>query len=158
MRTINIKLSEGGISQAIRDLQRFQHSIDRKSAKLVDELVNGGYEMARFAFGNTASVDRVSEEGFGMIEAVGEAVTIMEFGAGVATMESHPLAENSPHLVKEWEYSRTEGSGEGYLTGRWHFPPGSDIEYDRIEPRHGILDARDYIVNNLETKARSVFK
>ena len=155
MRTINIKLSEGGISQAIRDLQRFQHSIDRKSAKLVDELVNGGYEMARFAFGNTASVDKVSEEGFGMIEAVGEAVTIMEFGAGVATMESHPLAENSPHLVKEWEYSRTEGSGEGYLTGRWHF---GGIPFDRIEPRHGILDARDYIVNNLETKARSVFK
>lgn len=155
MRTVNIKLSVGGISQAIRDLERFQHSIDRKSAKLVDELVNGGYEMARFAFGSTASVEKVSEEGFGMIEAVGEAVIIMEFGAGVATMESHPLAENSPHLVKEWEYSRTEGSGEGYLTGRWHF---GGIPYDRIEPRHGILDARDYIVNNLEAKARSVFK
>lgn len=155
MRTVNIKLSVGGISQAIRDLESFQRSIDRKSAKLVDELVNGGYEMARFAFGGTASVEKVSEEGFGMIEAVGEAVTIMEFGAGVATMESHPLAENSPHLVKEWEYSRTEGSGEGYLTGRWHF---GGIPYDRIEPRHGILDARDYIVNNLETKARSVFK
>ena len=155
MRQIRIELSVGGISQAIRKLESYQHSIERKSAKLVDELVNGGAEMARYAFGSTAEVDKISEDGYGIIEAVSPNVVIMEFGAGVATMEEHPLAENSPHLVKEWEYSRTEGSGEGYLTGRWHF---GGIPYDRVEPRHGILDARDYIVNNLETKARSVFK
>ena len=155
MKTIRIELSVGGISQAIRKLESYQHSIDRKAAKLVDELVNGGYEMARFAFGSTADVQKISENGYGIIEAVGDNVVIMEFGAGVGTMEEHPLAENSPYLVKEWEYSRTVGSGEGYLTGRWHF---GGIPYDRVVPRHGILDARDYIVNNLEAKARSVFK
>ena len=155
MKTIRIELSVGGISQAIRKLESYQHSIERKAAKLIDELVNGGYEMARYAFGSTAEVDKISEDGFGIIEAVGENVVIMEFGAGVATMEDHPLAENSPHPVKEWEYSKTVGSGEGFLTGRWHF---GGIPYDRVEPRHGILDARDYIVHNVEAKARSVFK
>lgn len=158
MKRITVKLSTGGINRAIRELEKYQARVDEKTAKLIDELVDGGAEMARYAYGNSATVDHVSEEGFGIIEASGRSVMFMEFGAGLATMTDHPMAGNAPVPIREWEYSRTEGSGEGYLTGRWHFPPGSDIEYDRIEPRHGLLDARDFIVENLETKARGVFE
>lgn len=153
-KTIQIDLSIGGINKAIRELGKYQDRIEQKTAQLVDELVDGGAEMAKFAFGSTATVDKISENGVGIIEAVGENLTIMEFGAGVATMEESPLAKNAPHPVKQWEYSRTVGSGEGFLTGRWHF---GGIPYDRVEPRHGMLDAMDYIINNLEDKARSVF-
>lgn len=161
-KTIHVDLSVGGINKAIRELERYQQELERKTAQLVDELVDGGAEMAKFAFGSTATVDKVSEEGTGIIEAVGENVYIMEFGAGMATMEDHPLKQNAPVNVYRWSYSKEVGSGEGYYTammnsgnGYWHF--GGQV-YSAIPPRHGMLDARDYIINNLEAKARSVFK
>ena len=160
-KTIHVRLSVGGINNAIRSLERYQQRLEEKTAELVDELVSGGAEMARYAFGSTATVDQISEEGTGIIEAVGEHVIIMEFGAGMATMEDHPLVENAPVDVYRWSYSEQVGSGEGFYTasmnggqGYWHF---GGLLYDRIIPRHGILDARDYIVTNLEAKARSVF-
>lgn len=154
MKTINIRLSPEGIASAISQLVKYQDSIQEKTAELVDHLTEYGKAEAKTAFGGAATVSSMSEDGYGIIEAVGESIVIMEFGAGLATMESHPLAGNSPYTVEQWEYSRTVGSGEGALTGRWHF---GGIPYDRVEPRHGMLDAHDYIVNNVEFAARKVF-
>jgi len=160
-KNISITLSIGSINKAIKDLERYQARIERKSAELVNELVDGGAEMAKYAFGNSVSVEKVAEDGVGIIEAVGDAVMFMEFGAGMATMENHPMASNAPADVYRWSYSEQVGSGEGYYTammnggnGYWHF--GGKV-YSAVYPRHGLLDARDYIVNNAEAKARGVF-
>ena len=160
-KTIHVDLSIGSINKAIKSLEAYQSRIERKTAQLVSELTEGGAEMARFAFGTTANVDTISEDGLGIIEAVGENVIIMEFGAGMATMENHPLKDEAPVDVYRWSYSEQVGSGEGYYTammnggyGVWHF---GGKPYSAIEPRHGMLDARDFVVNNLEAKARSVF-
>jgi len=160
-KTISINLSVGSINKAIRELERYQARVERRSAELLKELVDGGAEMARFAFGSTAQVEKIAEDGIGIIEATGEAVVIMEFGAGMATMENHPMAPNAPVDVYRWSYSEQVGSGEGYYTammnggyGYWHF---GGKPYSAVEPRHGLLDARDYIVNNAEMKARGVF-
>lgn len=153
-KTIHVTLSQGGINKAIRELEAYQRRIERNTARLVDELVDGGAEMAEYAFGGSAVVDKISENGTGIIEAVGKAVPFMEFGAGLATMESHRLARNAPFRVQEWSYSEEVGSGEGFETGRWHF--GGKV-YTEVIPRHGLLDARDFIEQNLEEKARKVF-
>lgn len=158
---ISIDLTVSSINKAIQRLERYQKSLDRKTERLVTELATGGAEMARFAFGSTAYVDSISEGGTAIIEAVGEHVIIMEFGAGMATMENHPLAENAPVDVYRWSYSEQVGSGEGYMTalenggqGYWHF--GGAV-FSAVEPRHGMLDARDFVVQNLETKARKLW-
>lgn len=166
-KTIRINLSVGSVNNAIRSLEAYNRRIERKRDELVEELVNGGAEMAEFAFGSTAVINKTAEGGHGMVEAVGKNVIIMEFGAGLSTMEEHPLKDNAPVNVYRWSYSREVGAGEGFITagaglyapgedepGFWHF--GGRI-MSRVEPRHGMLDARDFIVENLEAKARSVF-
>lgn len=111
--------------------------------------------MARFAFGSTAIVEGTTAGTTGKISATGDAIFIMEFGAGVATMTAHPLAPNSPVPIYKWSYSELVGSGEGFRTGKWHF--GRRVYYEVI-PRHGMLDARDFVVENVVDKARKVFK
>lgn len=158
---IRINLSPASIESAIRKLELYQRRVERRTEELVDVLVDGGAEMARYAFGGTATVLKMSEAGEGIIDASGEHVIIMEFGAGMATMENHPLVHNAPVDVYRWSYSEQVGSGEGYITsllnngqGYWHF--GGNV-YTAVQPRHGMLDARDFIINNLENKARVVF-
>ena len=153
-KTIHVDLSVNGVERAIRQLEQYQMRIEQKTAELVDRLVKLGEAEAKASFRSTATVDSVSEDGTGIIEAVGENVIIMEFGAGMATMEDHPLAGSAPVDEYRWSYSEQVGSGEGLLTGRWHF---GGIPYDRVEPRHGMLDARDVIVDNVEFEARKVF-
>lgn len=161
-KVIRVTLSEGGINRAIQQLERYQKSLETRTAKLVDELVDGGAEMARYAFGGWGNVDKISEDGTGLIEVSGENVIIAEFGAGMATMEDHPLAENAPVPIERGSYSELVGSGEfaetyeasGGEDGWWHF---GGKEYHQVVPRHGMLDARDYVIDNLESKARKVF-
>ena len=157
MTTIRIDLSPTGIASAIRKLEALDLEIQQKTETLVEELTEAGAIQAQAAFGGTAAVSTEVNGMNGKIIASGRAVVIMEFGAGLATMEGHPLAGNSPVTVKQWEYSRTVGSGEGYRRHKWHFPPGSDTEYEEVKPRHGILDASDYIKANAEIIARRVF-
>lgn len=165
--TITIDLSVQGIDRAIRKLEHYRDRVEERTCQLVAELTNGGAEMARYAFGSTATVESTTENYHGIIDATGEAVNIMEFGAGLATMEGHPLAPNAAVPVRKWSYSELVGSGEGYANavagnvapgatepGYWHF--GGAV-YTEVIPRHGMLDARDYIVSNAEAKARTVF-
>ena len=153
-KTIRIDLSESSINKAIKQLEKYQKSLEEKTSRLVDILTDGEAEMAKFAFSGWGNVDKISEDGTGIIEVSGDHIIIAEFGAGLATMESHPLAQNAPVDVYKWSYSEQVGSGEGFLTEMWHF---GGATYVAVEPRHGMLDARDYIVNNVESKARQVF-
>lgn len=165
---IDLKLSRGNVTRLIRRLEAYRRHIEPNTERLVSELVNGGAEMARFAFGSTANVEGITSGTTGEIRATGDAIYIMEFGAGIATMTAHPLAPNSPVPIYRWSYSETVGSGEGYNTakagltapgasapGFWHF--GRRMYYQVI-PRHGMLDARDFVVENVVDKARKVFK
>ena len=159
-RTFHVNLSVGGVNQLIRQLERYQQRLDERTGRIVDELVAGGAEMARFAFHSTARVETISENGTGIIEAVGENVIIMEFGAGLSTMESHPMAPRAPVPIRIGSYSRMN---HGQFWDMYQNDPESAYwvfggrHYQRVEPRHGLLDARDYIVTNLMTRARSVF-
>lgn len=154
MKQIHISLGTGSIGKAIRELESYQERISRRAERLVSELTEEGRDIAQASFGRSVKVTGVADGEKGAVEASGSAAVIMEFGAGLMTMEEHPLAENAPVPVHEWSYSETVGSGEGYATGQWHF---GGRAYQYVIPRHGMLDARDHIVNVAEEKARSVF-
>lgn len=153
-KTFNINLTVGSINKAIRELEAFQAKLEEKTTRLLTELTDGGADEARMAFGGWGNVTSSVEGNVGKVEVTGDAVIIAEFGAGMKTMENHPLVQNAPVPVYKWSYSELVGSGEGFLTGRWHF---AGKPYVAIEPKHGMLDAREYIVSNAESKAKEVF-
>ena len=154
MKTIHIGLSIGSINKAIRDLGRYRERLESRTETLVEKLTDESEEIAQSAFGGSVKVSGTVDGNRGTIEAKGKAVPFLEFGAGLTTMEDHPLADNSPVPVREWAYSELAGSGEGYATGKWHF---GGQEYQYVVPRHGLLDARDHIANTAEETARRVF-
>jgi len=166
-KTIRMRLDVRSIENAIRALEAYRDGVEERTHQLVDRLTENGAEEARAAFGNMASVDSVSSGNTGLIEASGPAVIIAEFGAGLSTMENHPMAENAPVPIERWSYSRAYGGeawqyaeagsvAPGEIEPGWWYFGGKQMA--RVEPRHGIMDARDYIENNLVDEARSVFR
>ena len=88
----------------------------------------------------------------GEITVVGDMPLIAEFGAGQATMPV--LFENEPNTpVYEGSYSQLEGTQEYYQYGSWHF--GGEY-YTEVPARHGLLDAKQYIIENSTETALEV--
>jgi len=153
MKTIDIQLSPSSISMAINKLERMRDKLDSGTEQLVKSLTSEAGSMAQMAFGGSAAVSAMANGTEGTITASGEAVTFMEFGAGMATM-GYAFENPQPVPVYPGSWSENEGSGEFAEYGFWHF--GHRV-YTQITPRHGMLNARDYIVDNAEEKAKEVF-
>ena len=160
--TINISLSTESIAAAIRQLRTVEENIRWGLSETIDILVKEGAQIAQAVDGKMATViGQKDDELSGRIIATGEAPIIAEFGAGYATMEAHPFAGKAPVPVEVGSYSRENDGlfywsdyanpGEGY----WYF---GGQEYDRVEPRHGLLDAHDHIVSHAAEIAREVIK
>ena len=89
----------------------------------------------------------------GTIVVAGDMPLIAEFGAGQATMPV--MFENAPATpVYEGSYSELEGSQEYYKYGSWHF--GGEY-FTEVPARHGLLDAKQFIVENGTDIAAEVF-
>ena len=160
--TINISLSTESIAAAIRQLRTVEENLRWGLSETIDILVKEGAQIAQAADGKMATViGQKDDELSGRIIATGEAPIIAEFGAGYATMEDHPFAGKAPVPIEVGSYSRENDGlfywsdyanpGEGY----WYF---GGQEYDRVEPRHGLLDAHDHIVSHAAEIAREVIK
>lgn len=160
--TINISLSTESIAAAIRQLRTVKENIRWGLSETIDILVKEGAQIAQAADGKMATViGQKDDELSGKIIATGEAPIIAEFGAGYATMEDHPFAGKAPVPIEVGSYSRENDGlfywsdyanpGEGY----WYF---GGQEYDRVEPRHGLLDAHDHIVSHAAEIAKEVIK
>ena len=149
-------LDSSSINRAIRQLKQIKDNIQDGLNQTIDILTKDGAMVAQSAYGGmaTATGTMVGEH-TGRIEASGEAAVIAEFGAGDATMLS--WFENPPDTpVYPGSYSESEqGSGEYAATGQWHF--GGKV-FTEVEPRHGLLDAKEYIEANTATVANEVIK
>ena len=159
---INMILSTESIHEAIVRLRQAEENLRWGVDQTVDTLVTDGAYMAQDAYGNMAAATAIMEdEGQGKIVVSGDAAVIAEFGAGYATMEDHPLAKNAPVDVRVGSYSEQNDGmfywsdlanpGEGY----WFF---GGQEYDRVEPRHGLLDAREYIMSHSTEIAKELIR
>lgn len=162
MISIPITLSTESIHDAIVRLRQAEENLRWGVDNTVDTLVADGAHIAQDAYGNMAAATAVMEdEGQGKIVVTGDAAVIAEFGAGYATMEDHPLARRAPVDVRVGSYSEQNDGmfywsdlanpGEGY----WFF---GGREYDRVEPRHGLLDAREYIKGHCAEIAKELIR
>ena len=150
---IDIELSTESIDNAIARLKVRKMHLEEDVEQLVEILTNDGAEVAQAAYGDFP-VEAVPEvKGtHGEITVVGDMPLIAEFGAGQATMPV--LFENEPNTpVYEGSYSQLEGTQEYYQYGSWHF--GGEY-YTEVPARHGLLDAKQYIIENSTETALEV--
>ena len=162
MINIPITLSTESIHQAIVRLRQAEENLRWGASETVDTLISDGADVAQDAYGGMAVATPLMEgESEGKIVVSGDAAVIAEFGAGYATMENHPLAKNAPVDVRVGSYSEQNDGmfywsdlanpGEGY----WFF---GGQEYDRVEPRHGLLNAREYIQTHCTEIAKELIR
>ena len=150
---IQISLSTESIQNAIRLLNERRQMLEEDLEQFVEILANEGAEVANAAYGDFPVVATPHADGNHAETTVsGDMPLIAEFGAGQATMPV--LFENQPETpVYEGSYSELEGSQEYYRFGSWHF--GGEY-YTDVPARHGLLDAKQYIIENSTEIAREV--
>lgn len=153
--TINVSLSNESIAQAIRKLERVKENLEIGLGEAIAILTNEGAEIAQVAYGDWGvQATPITEETHGEIIVSGDMPLIAEFGAGQATMPV--MFENAPETpVYEGSYSELEGSQEYYKYGSWHF---AGKYYTEVPARHGLLDAKNYIVDNGTQIAQEVIQ
>ena len=160
---LNIDLSTESITEAIATLTQYKEIFDDGVETVVDILAEEGAQVANAAYGSMAKAKSESSGNTAKVIASGKAVGIAEFGAGYATMEFHPFAKRAPYPVEIGSYSRAQRPyGLFWIThhltgdsGYWFF---GGKEYDRVQPRHGLLNAYDHIMNNSTEIARGVLR
>ena len=150
---IRIDLSTDSINRAITELELFKENLDADLHQLVDILTREGAEVAQAAYREWPVVVTPYAEGTnGSIIVDGDMPLIAEFGAGQATMPV--MFENSPNTpVYEGSFSELVGSQEYYKYGSWHF---AGRYYTEVPARHGLLDAKQYIIDNSTQIAQEV--
>ena len=161
--TITVNLSEQSIYAAIRQLRQAQQNLRWGLEQTIEILTKDGAEIAQNADGSMATViGYMDGETTGVIDAVGEAPVIAEFGAGDATMTNNPFENPPPVDVYPGSYSEQVGTGEYYLTrlewgghGMWHW---HGMPFSAIEPRQGMWKARNYIMQESTIVAKEVIK
>ena len=151
---LRIGLSTESIDYAIGKLLEIQDTIEYGLSQAIEMATNEAAEVAQSSYGNMATVDNESSGLHGTIRATGKAVPFAEFGAGDATIPV--MFENYPGFdVYPGAYSEQVGSGEYVETGRWFF--GGKF-YTEVEPRAGLLNAKEYIKDNLTGIAQEVIQ
>ena len=127
--------------------------LEQDLEQFVEILANEGAEVANAAYEDFPVAATPHADGnHAEITVSGDMPLIAEFGAGQATMPV--LFENNITEVYEGSYSESpEGSGEYARFGSWHF---GGKYYTEVPARHGLLDAKQYIIENSTEIAREV--
>ena len=149
-------------------LEQVKDNLDYGLEQTLEILAKEGADEANKAYGSMATAHDFKDDQFTTsINVTGKAVYVAEFGAGYATMEYHPFADKAEVPIEVASYSKKNFDesmygGLLYITddlypgeGYWIF---GGQTYDRVEARHGLLDANDYIVANAGRIASEVIK
>ena len=161
--TIDISLDSVSLDAAIRKLEAIKGNLMYGIGEFVDimcidgaAVANSAYEGEALAVASRDSEDENKVTGhIGVTSDNDDAAIIAEFGAGDATMESQ--FENPPPVIVEpGSFSRSEkGTGEYAKYGSWHY---KGDKYTEVQPKHGLLNAREYIKENAANTAREVIR
>ena len=150
---INISLSPESIDHAISQLTDIKDNLDYDVEQLVAILATEGAMTAQSAYGEwpvltTPVCDGKQAE----ILVTGDMPLIAEFGAGDATA---PVGfENVPEEVYAGSYSE-EHAQQYSSQGFWHF---AGKRYTEVPGRHGLLKAKEYIIENATDIATEVIQ
>lgn len=153
---ISIRLSHKSISRAISKLNTASQNLRWGVSDTVDILANNGAEIAQGAYGKMANATNyMRDETTAIIASTGEANLIAEFGAGDATIPGTGFEHSPDTPTYAGSYSELVGSGQYAEYGWWRF--GGRV-YRKVEPRMGLLEARDYVKESSTKVAKGVIK
>lgn len=171
---IHMTLSEDSIDSAISQLKDALDDLKHDAGEWVDIMTTEGAVRANMAYGSMASAsgqrDESEQDGIvnghiGVSGASDATVVIAEFGAGDTT-ESNTFENEIPGIqVYAGEYSQNVGSGEywdrmqengGPDGGENVFWRWGGAKLHQVIARHGLRDAKDFILQNGGDIAREV--
>ena len=167
MKTISIKLSNKGISDAIKELSKYQESISKEAVKVCKTLaenakpvVDEAYAMANVKPNErkiTTYVEETENQKGAKLIAEGEGVAFIEFGAGLTAGENYPEeykggVDTSPG---SWSQSELGKHQFEYTNHPWWNYQGE--EYDHVTPSMGMYQASKYIEQHADEELRKAF-
>lgn len=159
---IRMTLDPASIDDAIRKLEEYSNSLERKANELCERLANMGALYAEWNFSGVLYAGDIDfnvtvepqGEGTYLIKAGGQTVLLLEFGAGARHGYGHPLAGEL-------------GMGPGTYPGQKHaFDPkgwwfrqgGNKIHTYGNAPGMPMYNAAQDLRNEIQKVAQEVFK
>lgn len=149
MINIKVSLNTASINNAISRLNEIAMNLQDGLEETIDILAQEGGEIAQSAYGGMATASGYGAGNKGVIISTGEDNIIAEFGAGDGVI---PVKfENAP-ATPVYAGSYSEQHARQY--SRWGFWYFGGETYTEIPARHGLLDAKRYIIDNSTTIAK----
>lgn len=162
-KTINVSLDNKSITQAIRELRKYNAWVQKKEVELRSRLAMLGATIASIQFsraiysGSNDVTVRVDDTGsVAVIYAEGESVAFIEFGTGIKYGYGHPQAGELGVGPGTWSDSEELG-GKGHWDNEhgWWFGSGQHTYGN--PPAMAMYDAVKEITENVTKIAREVF-
>jgi len=138
-KVIKVPLTEQGINNAIKELNKYKKWLKDRTEKFVKALGDEGMQIAKAKF-QTAQYDGTNDVSVSVeqrgdnkvaVVAIGGAVLFIEFGTGIRYPDNHPeAAENGfvhgeygyklGRLEKGWRYEGSPGTNGEVITSGKH--------------------------------------
>jgi len=162
--TINLKLSNDSINTAIADLQSAMINLMLGIQDTLEILATDGAEIARANYDtvnseygtNATAAGLLVDDHTSKIISIGMENLIAEFGAGDSTDPASGF-ENAPNTpVYAGSFSESEYGHQQYVKYGFWYHDGKG--YRLINPGHGLLAAKSYIMSDGARIASEVIK
>lgn len=155
-KTIKIDLSNDGINKAISELNKHKAEVDAKTKELAERLATLGRNIAASGYsGGKVTVTVVPTDNGFEIDANGEDVCFLEFGAGVsASASKNPLSAQMPFEVRPGSWSE-QNARQFSEKGYWYY---GGKKYESVPQRNAMYSAYRSIMDNVYIIAKEVFK
>ena len=161
-KTIQVKLTNQSLNQAIKELQRYKMWVLTKENELRSRLAMLGATVASIQFSraiyngsNDISV-RVDDTGsVAVIYAEGESVAFIEFGSGIKYGYGHPMAGEFGMGPGTWS-DGPEGKGHWDNQKGWWY--GDSQHTYGNPPAEAMLTARNAMIEQVVQIAKEVWR
>lgn len=161
-KTINIELSQKGLTKALKEMRKYEAWVEAKESELRLRLASVGATVASIKFSraiyngsNDISV-RVDNTGsVAVIYAEGESVAFIEFGSGIKYGYGHPDAAKHGFGPGTWS-DGDQGKGHWDNPKGWYY--GSGQHSYGNPPAMAMWSAVQEITENVTRIAREVFR
>jgi len=147
---IKITLDSESIDNAIKKIDRYKNSLQKKAEEVLSQLAVMGMEVVNYAYGDEEyEISCIVNGNNAMIIAEGSEVVFLEFGTGVYT-EDHTYEMETEGLppIFAGSYSQTEGSGQ--------FRAGHEYWYYNHRKYVGSIPLRGFYMASKEIKEQAV--
>lgn len=154
---ISATIGRDPIMQAINELEQYQRRMQQKIETFMERIADEACDEAAAVYGEQVAVFAVFEDNGFRIIAGGDQVCFLEFGAGEATDNSHPMAgqfqSETGIPVEPGAYSKTHAM-QFTRQGYWKY---DNQTYTEIVPKPGLWRARQLIERRAREIAQEVF-